>query len=118
MVEYLCCMLIGHADFVRRNPIATKRVVRAMIRATEFALPSLIGSRSGWSIVGSRPFMHPRVRASTTSPTGAGRYDPEVGFASGAAFARARHDQVVADKIIATEYRRRFINEVRKELGV
>ena len=26
--QYFCCMLIGNADFVRRNSIATKRVVR------------------------------------------------------------------------------------------
>jgi NitT/TauT family transport system substrate-binding protein len=28
-------MLIGASDFVRGNPIATKRVVRAMVRATD-----------------------------------------------------------------------------------
>ena len=33
--QYFCCLLFGNADFVRRNPIATKRVVRAMVRATD-----------------------------------------------------------------------------------
>jgi NitT/TauT family transport system substrate-binding protein len=33
--QYFCCMAIGNADFVRRNPIATKRVVRAVLRAND-----------------------------------------------------------------------------------
>jgi len=33
--QYFCCMLIGNADYARRDPIATKRVVRAMMRATD-----------------------------------------------------------------------------------
>jgi NitT/TauT family transport system substrate-binding protein len=33
--QYFCCMLYGNAAFVRRNPVATKRVVRALFRATD-----------------------------------------------------------------------------------
>ena len=33
--QYFCCMLIGNADCARRDPIASKRVVRAMMRATD-----------------------------------------------------------------------------------
>ena len=45
--QYFCCMLIGNADFVRRNPIATKRVVRAMMRATDIcaAKPDWVAQR-------------------------------------------------------------------------
>ena len=45
--QYFCCMLIGNADFVRRNPIATKRVVRAMLRATDIcsAKPDWVAQR-------------------------------------------------------------------------
>ena len=45
--QYFCCMLIGNADFVRRNPIATKRVVRAMLRATDIcaARPDWVARR-------------------------------------------------------------------------
>jgi hypothetical protein len=28
--QYYCCMLGGNRDFIRRNPVATKRVLRAM----------------------------------------------------------------------------------------
>jgi NitT/TauT family transport system substrate-binding protein len=45
--QYFCCMLIGNADFVRRNPIATKRVVRAILRATDIcaAKPDWVAQR-------------------------------------------------------------------------
>jgi len=33
--QYFCCMLVGNQDFVRRNPVATKRFLRAVIKATE-----------------------------------------------------------------------------------
>jgi NitT/TauT family transport system substrate-binding protein len=33
--QYYCCMLGGTADFVRRYPIATKRVVRAFLKAAD-----------------------------------------------------------------------------------
>ena len=31
--QYFCCLLIGSGDFVRKNPIATKRAVRAILKA-------------------------------------------------------------------------------------
>jgi len=34
--QYFCCMLGGNRDFVRNNPVATKRVVRAILKATDF----------------------------------------------------------------------------------
>jgi NitT/TauT family transport system substrate-binding protein len=33
--QYYCCMMGGTADFVRRYPIATKRVVRAFLKAAD-----------------------------------------------------------------------------------
>jgi NitT/TauT family transport system substrate-binding protein len=33
--EYFCCMLAGHRDFIRKNPVATKRVLRAMLQASD-----------------------------------------------------------------------------------
>ena len=33
--QYFCCMLAGNAEFVHRHPIATKRVVRAILKATD-----------------------------------------------------------------------------------
>jgi NitT/TauT family transport system substrate-binding protein len=34
--QYFCCMLVGNPAFVRINPIATKRVLRAILKATDF----------------------------------------------------------------------------------
>jgi NitT/TauT family transport system substrate-binding protein len=33
--EYFCCMLVGNREFVRKNPVATKHVVRAILKATD-----------------------------------------------------------------------------------
>jgi NitT/TauT family transport system substrate-binding protein len=34
--QYFCCVLAGNRDFVRKNPVATKRVLRAVLKATDF----------------------------------------------------------------------------------
>ena len=34
--QYLCCMLFGRRDFVRDFPVATKRVVRAILKTADF----------------------------------------------------------------------------------
>jgi NitT/TauT family transport system substrate-binding protein len=33
--QYFCCMVIANRDFVRRYPVATKRALRAMLKATD-----------------------------------------------------------------------------------
>jgi len=33
--QYFCCVVIGNREFVRRHPIATKRVLRAILKATD-----------------------------------------------------------------------------------
>jgi NitT/TauT family transport system substrate-binding protein len=33
--QYFCCMLTGNREFVRKNPIATKRVLRAILKAAD-----------------------------------------------------------------------------------
>jgi NitT/TauT family transport system substrate-binding protein len=33
--HYFCCVLIGHTEFVRQYPIATKRAMRAILKATD-----------------------------------------------------------------------------------
>jgi NitT/TauT family transport system substrate-binding protein len=34
--HYFCCMVAGNRDYVRRCPVATKRVLRAIIKAADF----------------------------------------------------------------------------------
>jgi NitT/TauT family transport system substrate-binding protein len=33
--QYFCCMVAGNTDFVREHPVATKRVLRAILKATD-----------------------------------------------------------------------------------
>jgi NitT/TauT family transport system substrate-binding protein len=33
--QYFCCVLIGQTDFIRQHPVATKRAVRAILKATD-----------------------------------------------------------------------------------
>ena len=33
--QYFCCMVAGQRDYVRKNPVATKRVLRAIIKAAD-----------------------------------------------------------------------------------
>jgi NitT/TauT family transport system substrate-binding protein len=32
--QYFCCMVVAHRDFVRRHPVATKRALRAILKAS------------------------------------------------------------------------------------
>ena len=36
--QYFCCLLAGSRDFVRRHPIATKRVTRAVLKAADMCV--------------------------------------------------------------------------------
>jgi NitT/TauT family transport system substrate-binding protein len=33
--QYFCCIVAGHREFVRKHPVATKRAVRALLKATD-----------------------------------------------------------------------------------
>ena len=34
--QYFCCLVAGNREFVRKHPVATKRTVRAILKATDF----------------------------------------------------------------------------------
>jgi NitT/TauT family transport system substrate-binding protein len=36
--QYFCCVIAGNADFVRNNPVATKRVLRAVLKAADLCV--------------------------------------------------------------------------------
>ena len=36
--QYFCCMVAGNRDYVRKHPVATKRVLRAIIKATDLCI--------------------------------------------------------------------------------
>jgi NitT/TauT family transport system substrate-binding protein len=118
--EYFCCALIGRVDFVRRNPIATKRVVRAMMRATDIctAKPDWVAQRlvdrgitprSDYARQGLEDVNYRAWRDFDT--------EDSVRFYA----LRLREVGMIKsspDKIIATGTDFRFLNEVKREMGI
>jgi NitT/TauT family transport system substrate-binding protein len=117
--QYFCCMLAGNREFVRKNPVATKRVVRAMLRATDLCVsePALVAQR-----IVERGFTARHdyaVQTLADVPYNRWRdYDPEDTIRFYAL--RLREAGMVKSspaKIIADGSDWRFLNEVRRELG-
>jgi NitT/TauT family transport system substrate-binding protein len=118
--QYFCCMLVGSADFVRRNPIATKRVVRAMMRATDIcaAKPDWVAQRLVDRGLMAR-YNYVRQGLEDVSYRAWRDYDAEDAVRFWAL--RERELGMIKsspDKIIATGTDWRFLREVRKELGI
>jgi NitT/TauT family transport system substrate-binding protein len=118
--QYFCCMFFGNVDFVRRNPIATERVVRAMMRAADICStkPDWVAQRLVDRGVWPR-YDSVRQGLDDISYRAWRDYDPEdtVRFYS----LRLREIGMIKsspDQIIATGTDWRFIKEVRKELGI
>jgi NitT/TauT family transport system substrate-binding protein len=117
--QYFCCMLAGNREFVRKNPIATKRVVRAMLRATDLCVnePALVARR----IVdrGFTPRQDYAIQTLADVPYNNWRdYDPEDTIRFYAL--RLREAGMLKSspaKIVADGVDWRFLNEVRGELG-
>jgi NitT/TauT family transport system substrate-binding protein len=117
--QYFCCMLAGNPEFVRTKPVATKSVVRAILRAADLCVsaPTTVARR----IVDRG---HTRnydyvVQTLSDVPYGKWRdYDPEdtIRFYAlrlrEAGMIKASPDKIIAD---GTDWR--FLREVRRELG-
>ena len=115
--QYFCCMLTGNREFVRKNPVATKRVLRAMLRAADLCVsePALVAQR-----IVDRGFRHDDVVQTLADvPYNRWRdYDPEDTIRFYAL--RLREAGMLKSnpaKIIADVSDWRFLNEVRHELG-
>jgi len=54
--NYYCCMLAGTKDYVRRYPVATKRVLRALLKAIDFCAsqPSTVADQLSGGTLRSR----------------------------------------------------------------
>jgi NitT/TauT family transport system substrate-binding protein len=117
--QYFCCMLAGNREFVRKNPVATKRVVRAMLRATDLCVsePALVAQRMVDRGLTARHDY--AVQTLADVPYNRWRdYDPEdtIRFYAlrlrEAGMLKSNPAKIIAD---ATDWR--FLNEVRRELG-
>ena len=117
--QYFCCMLAGNREFVRKNPIATKRVVRAMLRATDLCVsaPAFVSQRMVDRGFASR--LDYAVQTLADVPYNRWReYDPEDTIRFYAL--RLREAGMIKSspgKLIADGADWRFLNGVRRELG-
>ena len=113
-----CCMLAGNRDFVRNNPVATKRVLRAILKATDFCVSDPAGAARRMVDGGFTARYDYAYQTLTEVPYGKWReYDPEdtIRFYSlrlhQAGMIKTNPNKILAD---ATDWR--FLNEVKREL--
>ena len=116
--QYFCCLLIGNREFVRKHPVATKRAMRAILKAT--AICALEPERTARAVVtkGLAKNYDYILQAIKDLPYGRWReFDPEdtVRFYA----LRLREAGMIKStpqKILAEHTDWRFFNELRKEL--
>jgi NitT/TauT family transport system substrate-binding protein len=116
--EYFCCMLAGNRDYVRKYPVATKRVVRAILKGADLcasepvlAAQTLVEgrftSRDDYALQTLRDVPYDKWRD----------YDPEDTMRF---YALRLHDlgfiKSVPQKILANGTDWRFFNELKREL--
>jgi NitT/TauT family transport system substrate-binding protein len=116
--QYFCCMIIGHREFIRTHPVATKRAMRAILKAAD--LCALEPERAAHSLVdkGLAKQYESALQLMKDLPYGKWRdYNPEdtVRF-----YALRLHEAGMVksspQKIIAEGTDWRFLNELKKEL--
>ena len=116
--QYFCCMLAGNPEFIGSHPIATKRVLRAILKVTDLCVaePERVAQR----LVdrGFTPRYDYALQTLTDVPYGKWReYDPEdtIRF-----YALRLHETGMItsspNKIIADGTDWRFLNELKREL--
>jgi NitT/TauT family transport system substrate-binding protein len=116
--QYFCCMIVGNREFVRKHPVATKRAMRAILKAN--TLCTLDPERTARSLVdkGFTPRLDYAVQTLKDIPYGNWRnYDAEdtIRF-----YALRLHEAGMIksspQKVLAQGTDWRFLNELRKEL--
>ena len=116
--QHYCCMLTGNREFVRRHPIATKRVLRAILKATDFCASDPAGAARRMVDEGFATSYDYAFQTLNEVPYNKWReYDPEdtMRFYS----LRMREAGLIKstpNKIIAEATEWRFLNELKREL--
>jgi NitT/TauT family transport system substrate-binding protein len=116
--QYFCCMLAGNNQYVRKYPVATKRVVRAVLKGADFCASEPVAAaqqlvdgrfaaRYDYALQTLRDVPYDKWR----------EYDPEDTLRF---YALRLHDlgfvKSVPQKIIAEGTDWRFLNELKREL--
>jgi NitT/TauT family transport system substrate-binding protein len=116
--QHYCCMLTGNRDFVRRHPAATKRVLRAILKATDLCASDPAGAARRMVDRGFTANYDYALQTLNEVPYNRWRdYDVEdtVRFYS-LRLREAGMIKSVPNKIIADGTNWRFLNELRREL--
>jgi NitT/TauT family transport system substrate-binding protein len=116
--QYFCCMVVGNREFVRKHPVATKRVLRAILKAN--GVCALEPVLSATTLLDKYPATNYDYALQTIKeiPYGQWReYDPE----DTVRFYALRMNEVgmiksTPQKIIAQGTDWRFLRELKKEL--
>jgi len=114
--QYFCCIVAAHQEFVRKHPIATKRALRAILKATQFCaaeperaarLVADKGYRYDYSLQTMKEIQYARWRDYNAEDT--------VRFYS-LRLHEAGMIKSTPNKIIAQGTDWRFFNELKREL--
>ncbi len=116
--EYFCCMLAGNQEFIRNHPVATKRALRAILKATDLCATEPAAAARRIVDGGFTPRYEYALQTLREVPYDKWReYDPEdtIRF-----YALRLHEVGMVksspQKIIAEGTDWRFLNEVKREL--
>ena len=116
--QYFCCMATGHREFVRKHPIATKRALRAILKAADIC--ALEPERAARALVdgGFTPRYDYALETMKDVPYNKWRvYDPEDSVRFYALRLReAGMIKSTPQRLIAQGTDWRFLNELKKEL--
>ena len=116
--QYFCCMVEGNREFVRQHPVATKRVLRALLKAAdlcanepETAARLLVDTRRTGSYAYALQTMQELPYRSWRD------FDPEDSLRFYALrLHEAKMIKTSPQKLIAQGTDWRFLNEIKKEL--
>ena len=116
--EYFCCMLMGGKDFVRKYPVATKRVMRAILKAADLCASDPAGMARQLVDKGFTPGYDYAVQTLSELPYGRWReFDAEDTLRF---YALRLHETGLIKssprKIIAGNTNWRFLDELKREL--
>ncbi len=116
--QYFCCFATGHREFVRKHPIATKRALRAILKAADIC--ALEPERAARALVdgGFTPRYDYALQTMKDVPYKKWRvYDPEDAVRFYALRLReAGMIKSAPQRLIAQGTDWRFLNELKKEL--
>jgi NitT/TauT family transport system substrate-binding protein len=116
--QYFCCVLAGNRDFIGRNPVATKRALRAILKAADFCVSDPSGAARRMVEGGFTSRYDYALQTLKDVPYNKWReYDPEDTIRFYALRLReAGMIKVTPNKILADATDWRFLNELKREM--